>query len=196
MPPPAKKVSVANVAQWDRVYCRIRFTPAGLELKVQHVPAQQDFASLISQAEKTIAAAKLSPNVTLANAAHIGRGSNRPKNVSERDLAVLLPLFGGHKIKVSHERVTEFYFYSEDLNWKFYPPGFETHDPAHSDRFQGTQIVNDDYAVRTRFIPKGLQGEWFKYNLWMRTAVIENGQEKGHAIIIIDPVVETEGVRR
>jgi hypothetical protein len=194
VPTPVKKVTAVSASLWDRVYVQVKFSQAGVHLNVQHVSTPQEFEGLVHKATKTVTAAKASLNVALAKALGKG-GRERPVDrlgaITREDLAgIELPYFGGHKIRISHKRITEFYFYSEELNWKFYDPGFDPED-AFKPRFQKPEFVNDDYAVRTRFTPNGFAGESFKYNLWMRTAVYDNGQEKGHVIIIVDPIMET-----
>lgn len=111
---------------------------------------------------------------------------------------VSVPLFnpGEHVTYLSPSQVTKILFYSNQPNWKFVDGGFETKDPAHMSRFQGTTIVNSGTGVRTTFIPTGQVGETFPYNLYMETVVWVTNKKNGHAKIIIDPVAETGTVRR
>jgi hypothetical protein len=195
MPPPPKKGLANFMVTWDQVFVGILFTPQGLKLNVTR-PLPPDFRDQITAAEKAVAKARAKA-LALTPPGRREGGEMSSRDLVRYDGSVEVPLFQGHTIEVSSDRVTEFYFYSESPYWKFVPPGFETHDPVYADRFQGTEIVNDDYAVRTCFMPNGVEGEWFKYNLWMKTRVYDNsGNEKGHVIIIIDPVVETKGVRQ
>jgi len=46
------------------------------------------------------------------------------------------------------------------------------------------------------FIPSGIIGEIFPYNLIMRTVVWQTGAKNGHATIIIDLIAETGSVER
>jgi hypothetical protein len=199
---------------WDTVYCEVKFKENGVHLNVEQISKPSVLASrLAAGASKAAVLTRDSLNRQLggraiaksgaAPAAKGGGGvqnksSHAPSAVSAVD-ARLAPdlssfVFWPQKIRISPVRMTRFFFFTEAEHWTFDPPGFsvdwKTYNPAVG-TFSTADIIDFGRTVCTTFYPAGPIGGSVKYDLRLITTAWNKGVPDGHAIIIIDPVLET-----
>ena len=162
----------------NHLTCHVQFKQSGLHLKFKPVSAT-DFAAKI---------------------ASLPAGPPPPISTPpvEHNFATTVPLFNPDDSSqtLAFDRITHMLFFSDDANWWFYPPGFDTKEEAAMSMFTAIQRLNNGTGLRVTFVPPAitppLAGIPIPYNLYMRTVVWAQGNtQKGHATIIIDPIFET-----
>jgi hypothetical protein len=162
------------------VTCQIKFRQSGLHLNFKMVDAGA-FAAKINSlpAAPTFPSA---PDVEHSWSTNVGLFN------SDDNRRVL-----------AFDRVTHILFFSDDKNWWFYPPGFDTKEAAAMANFSAIERINNGTGLRVTFSPSAnppVAGLYMPYNVYMRTVVWQSGAKNGHATIIIDPVFETGTVRQ
>ncbi len=192
---------------FDLVWVEVVFGPDGVELKVHSQPGLQQpglAGVLASISEDTRPARKAS----LERAAmEIGKVPADQKDLSRKDafrriaesrdwgnLSSIAFIPQANKILISRARATQLIFWSKDTAWLFDPPGLFLDRPL--DPAIGTltdpQIIDGQTTVLATFLPNPQAPiTQFKYNLRLITGVQTNGVYDGHAIIIVDPIIET-----
>jgi hypothetical protein len=106
---------------------------------------------------------------------------------------VFQPELPSNQVKISRSRATQFIFHSPG-SWTFDKLGFFLdNEPLNPDIgiFTDRQISPDGHMLRITFVPNP-QGPAtrIKYNLQLITDVKTNNVFDGHAIIIVDPIIE------
>jgi hypothetical protein len=125
---------------------------------------------------------------------HRSREDLRLLAMGDLSQIVFQPDLESNQIKISRSRATQFIFYSLD-KWTFDGLGFfldkDPLDPAIGN-FTDRQILEDGHQLRITFVPSPqAPATRIKYNLRLRTDVRTNNALDGHAIIIVDPIIET-----
>jgi len=113
--------------------------------------------------------------------------------MGDLSLIAFVPELPSNQVKVSKSRATQFIFHSPS-DWTFHKLGFfldsDPLDPTIG-IFTDRQISPDGHFLWITFVPNP-QGAAtrIKYNLELITVVTTNSVFDGHAIIIVDPIIE------
>ena len=199
-----KKSLVTNLT-WDIVECEVVFGEYGIQLNTTERAGQPDLAqSLAHVAEKTRPATKATLELSaIANTrgrealAAFDREAARLREMT-RDWGLLSSIVfrpKEHKITISRSRATHLIFYTTAPAWQFEHPGIFLDNPP-LDPAIGTLadpvITNNQQMVYTTFLPAYMAvATQIKYNLKLITEAFNHGTFGGHAIIIVDPIIET-----
>jgi len=188
---PSKKVNFAG--EWDVVHCDVRFANDGIHLDTTYVSSQPQLSALtLNASKKATELTRSSLDLSLMDKSQ--KGDRRPNRISAmaREWSLAEVWFRPHRVKISRSRVTQFYFTTQSEHWVFDPPGFfleNSYDQAIGS-FTEPQLMDYGRTVLTSFVPKGPAME-FKYNLRLEATAWNFNVDEGHAIIIIDPIMET-----
>jgi hypothetical protein len=149
----------------------------------------------------TQALGKLSDKMRLSMKEPLGRASKvirlkkdlRLSAMGDLSQIVFQPELPTNQIMVSMSRATQFIFFSPG-KWTFDKLGFfldEDPLPPAIGMFTDRQIMLGGHMLRITFVPNP-QGPAtrIKYNLQLITDVKTNNAFDGHAIIIVDPIIE------
>jgi hypothetical protein len=189
---PSKKVHFAG--QWDVVHCDVRFAHDGIHLDTTYVSSQPELSALvIGASKKATELARSSLDASISERLS-QKGERRPNKLvaMTREWSFSEFLFRPHRVKISRSRVTHFYFPTQSPHWVFDYPGFylEGSYNAAIGTFTDPEITDHGRTVMISFVPNGSATE-FKYNLRLEAQAWNFGVDEGHAIIIIDPIMET-----
>jgi hypothetical protein len=198
---PNIKVTLNAKLSWDLLMCEVVFGNNGIQLNTTMYPGKTpDLSKALSKvSKKTQAAAIATPLFS-----KLARSTSKPdRKAFQMEVAkrrALTKDWGGiatigykpQIIKVSTSRATQLVFFTTSSEWLFDPPGLFLDSPL--DPAIGAigvpQIVDYGHTVWTTFVPQNVATQ-FKYNLRLITSVWNNGAFDGHAIIIVDPIIET-----
>ena len=183
------KQSLNAQLSWDLLTCEVVFDQVGVHLFTNLITDNTaDLSTALSQVPKKSKAAPLVSHVLPNPSKGIDKLEAQVREWSVLKRIAYLPQI----VEISRSRATQMVFFTKNSGWVFDPPGLFLDNPLEPTfGILGVpQIVDSGHTVITTFVPNYVITQ-FKYNLRLITNVYDQGAFAGHAIIIVDPIIET-----